>query len=305
MTHPKQFEILDRCPVCSSSAISSFRRGTFDYLSIQADQIKITDKDYGKIWDLWRCAACTYIFANPAPTASFIHSLYRDVEDPAYEDEAEGRRQNFLPILDVLERFHPHKGRLFDVGAATGILLHSARSRGWSVDGIETGLWSVRRGREKYGLDIRAGDFISADLGSRLFTAVTMIDFIEHIPTPLQAAEKARRILSPTGTLCLVTPDAGSLAARMMKTRWWHLRPGHLGYFNRKSIVTLLNKAGFTIARVRRYAWTFSAHYLLTRIPFLAPLAEMPGLSSFWKSLRIKLGLRDSFEIYARKAARR
>jgi SAM-dependent methyltransferase len=125
-----------------------------------------------------------------------------------------------------------------------------------------------------------------------------MIDFIEHTPAPRAAIARARRILAPGGVLCLVTPDIHSFAARLAGRRWWHLRPGHLAYFSRRSLRALLASGGFSIVRERRYAWTFSAHYLLSRIPLLRFLAASRR-ASFLKRIPIKLSLGDSFEIYA------
>jgi len=128
-----------------------------------------------------------------------------------------------------------------------------------------------------------------------------MVDFIEHIPHPFEAISIAQKILLPGGILCLVTPDINSLAARIMGQKWWHYRPGHLGYFSKKSLDFILQKMGFRIINMRKYNWTFSLYYLLSRIPGLKFLLKNHVLASFWKKIPIKLVLRDSFEIYALK----
>jgi SAM-dependent methyltransferase len=293
----------DRCPVCRSSLVGEFRKGTLEAGALQAEQVKITDSDYGKTWDLSLCASCGHLFANPYPAPDFIFSLYREVEDPLYDEEARGRSRNFAVLLDRLERHRPDRGRLFDVGAATGILADLARRRGWIVDGIEPSEWAVRAAAAKYGLRLRQGDFTEADLPAGRYQAVAMVDLIEHTPRPGEAAEQAFRILAPGGILCLVTPDIHSLAARLAGRRWWHLRPAHLAYFSKRSLETLLAGAGFRILERRRYAWTFSLHYLLSRRKAFAALVRPPRLASFFKGIRIKLALGDSFEVYAAKDA--
>ena len=40
--------------------------------------------------------------------------------------------------------------------------------------------------------------------------------------------------------LVIVTPDIGSLAARIMGGRWWHYRVAHINFFNRRSLAWLL-----------------------------------------------------------------
>lgn len=295
------FEHFSRCPVCKSKDIRPYRGRSFDIDTLSEEQIKITDSEYGKIWDLSQCSDCSHIFANPAPTQDFIQSLYSQTEDPLYEEEATGRGKNFKRILSRLDKIHPEKGILFDVGAATGILLNLARQRGWRIAGVEPSGWAVRVAKEKYGIDLYEGDFESVQLGKTQYTTVTLIDFIEHISHPFEALAKAWAILAPGGTVCLVTPDINSLAARVAGAKWWHFRPGHLAYFTKQSIGKLLERAGFTIIKIHKYSWTFSAHYIFSRKPGLDFFIRNPRLASFWRKIPIKLALKDSFEIYAKK----
>jgi 2-polyprenyl-3-methyl-5-hydroxy-6-metoxy-1,4-benzoquinol methylase len=301
----ENFEYFKKCPICSSSSLTPFKKSTFDFFRLSQEQIKITDSDYGKIWDLSCCQNCSYVFANPSPSLEFLSSLYSEVEDPLYEEEALGRSKNFLRILKQIERIHPPRGTLFDVGAATGIFLNLARQRGWEVEGIETSSWAIELAEKKYNLHLLKGSFEKADLKKNSYAVVTLIDFIEHTPGPLQALVKAHEILSSEGVLVLVTPDINSLAARIAGKRWWHFRPGHLSYFSSKSLFTLLQQSGFQVIKERKYAWTFSAHYLISRKHQLQFLLKNPLLASFWKKIQLKLVLGDSFEIYARKVEKR
>jgi len=298
---PEHFSALDRCPVCTSPEISSFKKTTFDIHTLDKEDVKITDSAYGKIWDLSRCAHCTHVFANPRPTSEFILSLYSQIEDPLYEDEAPGRAQNFKRILNRLEKIHPQKGRIFDVGAATGILLSLARDRGWDPDGVEPSAWAAQVANQKYGLSLRLGDFAEIDTPPEHYAAVTMVDFIEHITQPEAALKKVHSLLSPGGILCLVTPDIQSWAARLLQNKWWHYRPAHLSYFSQQSLQTLLERNGFEVVKIRKYSWTFSAHYLLSRIGPLNIFLKNARLASVWKKIPIKLALSDSFEVYAHK----
>jgi SAM-dependent methyltransferase len=305
MEQPRdKFERSDGCPVCASKKIDPYKKGTFDYALLNMEQIKITDSEYGKIWDLDRCRDCGHIFANPTPKPEFIRSLYSQVEDPAYDLESEGRSQNFIGILRVLGEMRPARGALFDVGAATGILLRLAREQGWTADGIEASDWAVAYAAKKYGIRVLQGFFEETNEAAGPYQAVTMIDFIEHTPKPGDAIRKACAILAPGGIVCLVTPDIHSVAARLAGKRWWHLRPGHLAYFSARSLETLLAGAGFKIVKKKRYAWTFSLYYLLSRKKFFNFLTRKRRLVSFFGKIRIKLALGDSFEIYAIKEPR-
>ena len=298
----EKFGRVEMCPICSSPRLRPYKKGTFDYALLKKDQIKITDSEYGKVWDLSECRDCGHIFADPCPRPEFIFSLYSQVEDPAYDEEAEGRSRNFLRILASLEKLLPARGRLFDVGAATGILLRLAQERGWSAEGIEASEWAVAFAAENYAIRLNQGFFEEAPLAPCSYQAVTMVDFIEHTPTPREAVAKANKILAPGGILCLVTPDIHSRAARLAGMRWWHLRPGHLAYFSLPSLKKLLSEAGFEIVKRKKYAWTFSAYYVLSRIKTFGILTKNRHAASFLKRIQLKLALGDSFEIYAKKS---
>ncbi len=294
------FRTLAACPACGSAAIRPFKKGNFSS-RLTRDEIKITDSQYGKTWDLSLCDSCGHIFANPCPTAEHLASLYVGVEDPLYEEEAGGRSKNFRRVLRRLENRIPQKGDLFDVGAATGILLDLARRRGWQPAGIEPSSWAVEVAARKYGIRLFEGSLETAALPADRYAAVTMVDFIEHTPVPIEALRKARAILRPAGILVLVTPDIHSLAARLAGRKWWHLRPAHLAFFSRRSLSALLCRAGFTIVAERRYAWTFSLHYVLSRMPVFRRALKPGSRASLLKRIPLRLALGDSFEVYAIK----
>ena len=292
------------CPVCESAVFRPWRKGTFDAAELDAEAVKITDSHYGRVWDLSRCGRCGHTFADPSPAPEFVDALYSRVQDPAYDDEAAGRARNFTRLLRRLESLRPERGSLCDVGAATGILMDLARRRGWNVEGVEPSGWAVATARVKHGLVVRQGVFETADVPPASFDAVTMVDLIEHTARPRDTVAKAAEVLKTGGVLCLVTPDLRSPAARLAGRRWWHFRPAHLAYFSRRGLEILLERAGFTVVARRRYAWTFSAHYLALRLPLVRAVAGGRKTASFLRRIPIKLALGDSFEIYARKDRR-
>jgi SAM-dependent methyltransferase len=295
-----RFRTFTACPACAGADIREYKKGTFSGRLTQ-DEIKITDSRYGKTWDLSLCGRCGHIFANPCPTPEFLASLYGRVEDPLYEDEAAGRSRNFRTILRHLEKLCPEKGPLFDVGAATGILLALARRRGWEPAGVEPSSWAVKAAAEKHGLALIEGALETASLPANRYAAVTMVDFIEHTPLPYEALLRARFLLRSAGVLVLVTPDIHSRAARLAGPRWWHLRPSHVAFFSQRSLDVLLRRAGFSRIAERRYSWTFSLHYLLSRRPAFEARLKKAAPASFLKKIPIKLALGDSFEVYAVK----
>lgn len=301
MSKTSMLETIRECPVCGSQKLQSYKKSSIDFETISEKQFMITDNAYGKTWNLSRCQNCSHVFANPCPSPNLIQYLYSKIKDPDYEEEASGRGKNFNRILSRLEKMHPEKGILFDVGAATGILLNSALNRGWHPAGVETSRWAVETAEKKYGIKVQEGNFTTLSTLPNKITAVTMVDFIEHILDPYSAVSLAYDILKSGGTLCMVTPDLNSFAARLTGQNWWHFRPAHLAYFTKESLIYLLGRAGFKIEKIKRYSWTFSAYYIFSRKSIFKFFLKKQWMASFWKKIPIKLALLDSFEVYARK----
>lgn len=69
--------------------------GLLELRKIRAEQIKITDSEYGKTWDQSLCQNCSHVFANPAPKPTFIQAIYSQVEDPHYAA---------VTMVDIVER---------------------------------------------------------------------------------------------------------------------------------------------------------------------------------------------------------
>jgi len=286
------------CPLCGSARIRRYRTGSFDPAQLESDHFRITDSRYGSLWNLDRCRDCTYVFANPAPDAATVEGFYRGLVDDEYDEESRGREKNFATVLRRLKRLCPPGNRLLDVGAASGIFMNLAADAGYAVDGIEPSRYLCREAEARTGRKVFCGT-LSTFPPVEPYAVITLLDLIEHVTEPngLLAAVSAR--LQTGGLVVLVTPDIGSLAARLSGRRWWHFRVAHINFFNRRSATRLLERHGLEIVRRRRYAWHFTPYYLLTRL--FPGLRHRAALQKWFKRVHLKLQLFDSWEIYARK----
>jgi 2-polyprenyl-3-methyl-5-hydroxy-6-metoxy-1,4-benzoquinol methylase len=288
---------LDRCPLCRSERIRLFKKGTVEPRTVSAGDFKITDSHYGSRWTFFACRECGLVFANPVPDPEAIARFYAALEDEEYSQEGEGRGRNFTVVLKRLGRFVPSGSTLLDVGAASGIFLNLARAAGYRVQGIEPSSALADDAERLFGLKLFRGTAGQFPAGAE-FQAVTLLDVLEHVTDPNALLATLAPLLAPGGVLVVTTPDIGSLAARLMGGRWWHYRVAHVNFFGRRALERLLDAHGFDIVLRRRFAWNFSAYYLITRLlPFLKGTALQRPL----KKLHCKLQLFDSWEVYARK----
>jgi len=200
-----------------------------------------------------RCLHCELQFLEPQPSDEALKAVYdKDYYSPWLRDSDEGDLQamklrTFRRHLRLLRR-HTDGGRLLDVGCALGAMLRAAKEAGFTPFGVELNPAAVERARQ-YAEDVRCGTLQDARYDPETFDAVTITDVLEHTRDPGATLREAGRVLRPGGVLLVTTPNAGTLAARLLGRHWPHYKIEHLFYFNRKSLRLCL--ADFEILTMR------------------------------------------------------
>jgi SAM-dependent methyltransferase len=206
-------------------------------------------------FQLGRCSKCGLTFVTNPPTSSELDKLYSF--DQGYHSNFASPAADMLPQVSAarrhlrdLARFRT-EGKLLDVGCSVGVFLNEARNSGWVVSGVERSSDSARVGRERFGLDIIAGELTEDTFGDDAFDVITMWDVIEHFENPLSALKIVARVLKDDGVLLMETPNIDGLFPRLSyklahKLDYWpHPEPpGHLFQFSKRSVSRLLESAG-------------------------------------------------------------
>jgi SAM-dependent methyltransferase len=247
----------------------------------------VSDSNYGVTGPLWRCTECGFLQCHELD----VLPHYEAMEDPGYE---ETRVQRGLQMRRLLERLRARGlgGRLLDVGAGSGILVEQALDLGFEAEGLEPSRWLQARAAERR-LPVRLGTLPHPELRGS-YDVVTLVDVLEHVSHPVTLLREIRRVLRPNGVLALVTPDKGSLSARLMGRRWWHFRVAHIGYFDRATLRRALQRARFRPVAFARPGWYFPADYLVARVGRYLPGRPQLPIPAFLSKLTIPLNLGDS-----------
>lgn len=283
------------CALCGARGLTLVRRGNIPE-PLAPGHFAVTDSRYGVTADIFRCPACGLMQCSALGDPQ---AFYAALSDPDYEA---GRPQRALQMRRVLERLAPFcpRGRLLDVGAATGILVEEARARGYDAAGIEPSAAFCRVAQAR-GLPVCHGVFPHPQVPGP-FDAVMLVDVLEHVADPVGLLRNAAAALAPGGVGVVVTPDAGSLAARLLGWRWWHFRVAHVMYFTRATLHRALAAAGCKPLQVCRPGWYFAGDYLCARLLRYLPGGRRLRAPAWLRRLTIPLNPRDSLLVVFTRA---
>jgi SAM-dependent methyltransferase len=270
-----------------------------------------------------RCPACGLIYLSPRPPQEEIELYYPD--DYVLFRTADRkrhwwrfplmRRWNMRRRCTAAQRLHD-RGRILDVGCATGEFLQAMHRRGWETYGVEPNEGAAEYARRQIGLRVFTGDLKSASFSKAYFDVVTMWEVLEHLYDPLDTIKEVQRVLSSKGLLVLSVPDPRSLEAKLFGPYWAGFdAPRHLYAYTSDILRKLLSRAGFEVWDVDYFQadyYTFLAslepwlRHVLRRdnLPFvLKAILHFPGAGLVWSPLfeainRLKRG--TSVTVYAR-----
>jgi SAM-dependent methyltransferase len=176
--------------------------------------------------------------------------------------------------------------KLLDLGCGRGIRIKLLRRLGWEAEGIEIDPTAVKLCREQ-GLPVRHGSLSEQRFASSTFDAVVLNHVIEHIGEPLPLLQEIHRVLAPGGSLVITTPNTGSWGHQHFRSNWVALDPPrHLCLFNRQTLQTIVQQAGFIAetarTTIRGAAWTFLASREIARHGRFSMMESTPRAWRRW-----------------------
>jgi SAM-dependent methyltransferase len=242
-----------------------------------------------KGWQICQCKLCGLLYINPRPSEqqmdALYDALYFDARQLQSDVGAEAIRAGVISQnsrVDLIERYHP-KGRLLDVGCASGYFLACAEQRGWATQGVEISAWAAYRAQQLIQGKIWLGNMESALPKTERFDVVTMWHVLEHIRNPIDILSAVKELLTPDGILVVQVPNVVSLDARLSGEKWsgWDL-PFHLYHFTPASLCFFLRRSGFVI-RALRLSPSVWLDKISRRLPYVQKLswfAEIMGALS-------------------------
>lgn len=213
----------------------------------------------GKSFDIFECPDCGFQFRDlPEKDAySFYHEgYYRGKAAFSYIDERQNEPASRVVWKARMKRLAKRdrsggKKYFLDVGCSFGGLMQVAKESGYEPFGAEVSRYSGDYAAGRFGRkNVFIGNIETLKLPKNRFSAVTMIEVIEHLFRPREALKNIHRSMRKGGVLLVQTADMAGLQAALGGKRYHYYLPGHLSYFTGKNISRLLKETGFSKVRV-------------------------------------------------------
>ena len=271
---------------------------TRGFRQVTAEDFKITDSNYGTSYPRYKCNICCFVQCDISLDVKKMYSVMID------EDYAQGENERALQSDATVKLVTRISGRSsgvwLDLGCASGILMESAINHGFKTIGIEISDFLLGLAQAK-GLEVYNDGVESDKWEENSFDVISIIDVIEHVDNPNEIISNCYRLLKSGGILVLATPDNDSVSARLLRSKWWHVRVAHIGYFNYNSLKMLLTTNAFHIVEKYRPAWYFQLSYIIHRISVYLPISKILIKWAESNNFVVKVNLRDSLGVICEK----
>ena len=203
-------------------------------------------------WPIVKCKNCGFIFNQALLSAEDIAPLYKDgyfdhYREVSYDELAESKRLvGRQYIKDVFN--YKQKGRLLELGCASGFLLDEAKDLGFEPFGVEISD-QAKKAKAK-GHNIYKGVLEEFKFPDNYFDVVISVNTLEHTTDPLWTLKELRRILKRDGICIISVPN--HIKNDLLKIGYHKdFAPVHLSYFTPKTFKKLIQKADFKIIKIK------------------------------------------------------
>jgi SAM-dependent methyltransferase len=132
-------------------------------------------------------------------------------------------------------------GRAYEVGCASGAMLHQFRKQGWQVQGCDPSPSAVSQARAIFDIAADLGDEEEAVTHQKNLDLILVCHVLEHLYDPPAALARFHAALAPNGYLALEVPCA--VAPELLPPGWFTFE--HLHYYQPHILEGLLRRAGF------------------------------------------------------------
>jgi SAM-dependent methyltransferase len=234
----KENKVQDQCPVCEKKIITlGIQKGLLDKRNFEIKKcinchysfVKNYRIDYDVIYN-----EDYYRGLGADPAVDYIHEIYNL--------NSTIRNYEWRGIFEIYQKNYPKaRARWLDFGCGAGGLVNYVNKKGVDIIGAEDG-WASEKGRE-LGIPILRMNELDQFTGQ--FDFITAIEVFEHIPNPIDAFKKIRKLLKPGGVLFLTTGNAYPWRNNFLDWPYSQCPDVHVSFFEPHTLAFCLESSGF------------------------------------------------------------
>src|SRR3989344_2064070 len=230
--------------------------------------------------DVLQCTRCSLVFLAPqsGATAYYTGKAYRKRHGPTLHKASSMR--------EIFDAYFPHQGpiveavrthlrpsmKILDVGCSTGHFLAALKGKAKERVGLELGKDEASFIRKNLDFKVYTDPIESAHIAEGPFDLITALQVLEHVPEPKSFLHGISRHLKPNGLLYLELPNIDDVLLSVFGVKGYadfYFREPHVCYYSKKTLKTILSKAGFVgeFGTVQRYSFYNHLHWIQTGRP--------------------------------------
>lgn len=209
-----------------------------------------------------------FLQISPTPTQDeiinfynneFYSGDYKHFNDSALEvqlkdrDYYESLWEDVYFYVDQLNNVDVRDTKWLDIGCGFALALTHWMKRGVKGWGFDPAPEAVEYAKKQGVNAVLAGMDNMNPFPNERFDVVTLMNVLEHLSDPIDVISQIhKKTLKKGGILVIDVPNEFSwMQQAAVEThslnQWWVAPPGHLNYFNRKSLTSLLEDNGFEV----------------------------------------------------------
>ncbi|MCH2390370.1 MAG: class I SAM-dependent methyltransferase [Nitrospinales bacterium] len=206
-----------------------------------------------------KCAACDFVYINPRYSEKENIELYEESYFTDQVKDLSGKVRSFID--DREDKINDHRiewgflkkykrgGRILDFGSGPGFFLDSLDGN-WEKYAVDTSNFSISNIQDPTINKFR-GTLFEAEYEDNFFDAIYIGHTLDRLTNLSETLSEVRRVLNVNGVILAVTPNIGSLCARVFKERYRLLYSNHLVYFSTETLKKFFSQSGFKLVDVK------------------------------------------------------
>ena len=219
---------------------------------VQTQSLALLNRDENCTIDFGVCKACGHVQQWPPVSPEMMAHHYKTFASYEVFGDAE-RLRRAAPAVHT-ERFLTlvrdagiAPGRAYEVGCASGEMLHQFKNHGWQVRGCDPSPSAVSQARTIFDIDVDLGGEENTLPRHKDLDLILACHVLEHLYDPPATLARFHAALAPNGYLVLEVPCATT--PQSLPPGWFTFE--HLHYYQPAILEVLLKNAGFELVETR------------------------------------------------------